>query len=155
MVINMKNTQEIIKSPLLQIVIIFSMLSLVVLASQSVQIGNAQTASIKSLNVKAELDEKVIKLGESQKIKLTVVDSLSKQPVSGAQIRATVTYPGGELVRVLNTISDVSGHATVSIPVNKSTHSNTVTVDILVSLTGFTDTAFSIPFAAISKDISK
>jgi hypothetical protein len=151
----MQNAQEITKSSLLQIVVIFSMLSLVMLACQSLQIGNAQTTAIKSLNVKAELDEKVIKLGESQKIKFTVVDSTSKQPVSGAQIRTTVTYPGGELVRVLNTISDSSGHASVSIPVNKSTRSDTVTVDILVTLTGFTDTAFSIPFAAISKDISK
>ena len=84
-VINMQNAQEITKSSLLQIVVVVSMLSLVMLACQSVQIGNAQTTAIKSLNVKAELDEKVIKLGESQKIKFTVVDSTSKQPVSGVK----------------------------------------------------------------------
>jgi hypothetical protein len=138
---------------LLKIVTILSLISLVFTANQSLQSIYGQTAT-KSFNIKAEIDKKVVKIGNSQKIKITIVDSSSKQPVSGAQVKATVTYPGGELVRVFSTITDSSGHASISIPINKSTQSDTVNVDLVASLTGFSDTTFTITFAVISKNIN-
>ncbi len=137
----------------LQIALIFGAISLSLLTLQIVQSSYAQ--SIKSLNVQAKFDKKIIKLGDSQTIRLIVVDATSKQPVSGAHVKAVVTYPGGTLVRVLGAVTDNSGQASISVPTSTSIQSDTVNVDFDVFLTGFMDSTFSLSFAVISNNVNQ
>lgn len=136
-----------------QIVLLFGAISLSLLTFQMVQSSYAQ--SIKNFNIKAQLEKKVIKLGDSQTIKITVLDSTSKQPVSGAQVKAVVTYPGGTLIKSLGSITDSSGQTSISVPTSSGNPSDTVNVDITVSLTGYTDTTFPATFAVITNNVNQ
>ncbi len=136
-----------------QIVLLFGAISLSLLTFQMVQSSYAQ--SIKSFNIKSQLEKKIIKLGDSQKIKITVLDSTSKQPVSGAQVKAVITYPGGTLVRSLGSITDSSGQTSISVPTNSGNPSDTVSVDITVTLTGYSDTTLTTTFAVITNNVNQ
>ena len=150
MLINSKYSRH---SKVLKILSLAFAFSLILFINQTSQLINAQAT--KALNVKAELDKRVIQIGKTQHIHIKVLDSESKQPVSGAWISAVVTYPNGELVRTFNTFSDSTGHASLSIPVSKSVQSDTVDVDMTVSMTGFVDSTFTMPFAVITKNINR
>jgi len=140
-------------SKVLKILSVAFAFSLILFINQTNQLINAQAT--KTLDVKAELDKSVIQIGKTQHIHIKVFDSESKQPISGAWVSAVVTYPNGELVRTFNTFSDSTGHATISIPINKSVQSDTVDVDMTVSMTGFIDSTFTMPFAVITKNINR
>lgn len=149
----MSYLKHINKLHTLHIALLFGAISLSLLTFQFVQSSYAQ--SIKSLNVIAKFDKKVIKLGDSQTISFTVVDADTKLPVSGAHIKAVVTYPGGTIVRVLGTGTDNLGQASLSVPTSTSIQSDTVSIDIDVFLTGYTDSTFALSFAVISNNVNQ
>lgn len=65
-----------------------------------------------------------------------------------------VTYPSGVLVRSINTLTDVSGHVKMSIPTDSNSPSDTATVDVTVTLTGYQDATLSVPFAITSHNVN-
>lgn len=70
--------------------------------------------SVKTLNVKVQLDKSVIKRGDTQTIRYRVLDAMSGQPVSGAIVRATVGYADAVTVRQFTAVTDASGQASIS-----------------------------------------
>ncbi|MDQ6722896.1 MAG: hypothetical protein M3Z01_01340, partial [Thermoproteota archaeon] len=72
----------------MQIVLLVGTILLSLFTFQTMQNSYAQT--VKTFNIKAQIDKKVITLGDTQTVKVTVLDGISKQPVSGAQVKAVI-----------------------------------------------------------------
>jgi len=140
-----------IRSPL-QFVFILGIFSLLLFVNQISQYGHAQ--NIRTFTIKSELDNKIVKLGESNKLHVKVFDRDSGQPLSGALVKAVTVYPGGTEFRTVTQFTDSSGEVSISIPTQKNLASDTVEVDVVVSQTGYPDTDFTMLFLVVSKNIN-
>lgn len=123
------------------------------------QFSYAQTPlALKTLDVKAKFDKKVIKLGDDQKIHVTVEDKQTGHPISGALVKIAVTFSGAKKIREMTFFTDKDGQVDIKIPISKKDFSGTYAVDMAITMTGYTDASFGISFAAIGSfvhDIKK
>lgn len=133
-------------------ILLFSTISLSLLFFQTAQLSYSQ--GIRTFNVEAELEHKVIERGDNQKIDVEVEDADTDQPIAGALVEARVTYPAGEIVQSINSVTDANGETTISIPSDDDIEYDTAVVEIFVSLTGFFTAAVVVDYAIISEDIN-
>ncbi len=150
---SMSKIKTLKRTQTLQIALLVGAITLSLIAMQIVQSTFAQTT--KTFNIISQLDKKLIKKGDSETIRIKVLDSTSKQPISGVLVKAVVSSPGGTIVRSLSYLTDNSGQTSISIPTSSNAPGDTVNVDIMVSLTGFTESALTTSFTVISHNVSQ
>ncbi len=145
--------------PIFCITILVASISLPLITILESQFSYAQTPlALKTLDVKAKFDKKVIKLGDSQKVHLSVEDKQTAHPISGALVKVALTYSGAKKIRELTFITDKQGDVDFTLPISKRDFSGTYAVDMAITMTGYTDASFGISFAAIDSyvhDIKK
>ena len=72
-----------------------------------------QEEGIRTLAIKAYLENIVIKQGEKQTIHFQVADQKSHQPIGGAITSATVSYAEGKTIRHISVPTDASGSSSI------------------------------------------
>ena len=131
----------------LQMILLFGTISLSLIFSQSVQPGHSQ--AIRTFDVEAKLDHSVIERGDTQTIHVSVEDKESDQPIAGAYVEALVTYPGGETVKSINSLTDENGRTSIYVPSGSGTEFGKVFVNLGVSLTGFNQAFMVIEYKIV------
>ena len=86
----------------------------IILISYVFQNSYADPPALRTLRIKVQLDKSVIARGDTQTVHFSVVDAKSRIPSGGSITRTTVTYPAGTPVRQFSTITDKSGHSSIS-----------------------------------------
>lgn len=117
-------------------------------------IQHSYAQNIRTATVKAHLDDAIVKLGENNELRVTILDRSSDKPLSGALVKVVTIYPGGTYYRAVSELTDASGKASIIIPTSKDSDSDTVEVGVTISQTGYPDITFSMYFLAVSKDIN-
>jgi hypothetical protein len=108
----------------------------------------AQTPlALKTLEVIGKLSNKLLERGHREILKVSVYDQQNHQPISGALVKAIVTYPGGKIIKQMAFITDIDGQVFFKIPTRVDDFFGTYTVDIQVSLTGYNDVSFATSFS--------
>lgn len=130
----------------------------VILVSYLFQISYAQTTSlgapmVKTFRIEAQLKKSVIARGDTQEIQYAVVDQKTRQPISGAITRETVTYPAGTPVRQFSTITDSSGHSTMSWQIEDDAPLGTYHVTLDVFQQGYVEESFATNFSVTSHNV--
>jgi hypothetical protein len=114
----------------------------------------AQTPlALKTFDIKSKLGKKVIKLGDSERLKITVKDKQNHQPVSGTFVRIIVTYAGIKTLKETAAITDINGNVFFNIPISKNSLSGSYSIDVSIGQTGYNDASFSTLFAAIGAHV--
>ena len=115
----------------------------------AVPAGYGQT--LRLMEVKLQF-KKLVQGGHTEIIRLFVRDQATGLPISGGNARFSVTYPTGTPVRQFNLLTDASGTATLSLPVDKNAELGTYALDTTVTgATGYQDTTIgSVDFAVMS-----
>lgn len=115
----------------------------------TVNAGYAQT--LRLMEVKLQF-KKIVQAGNTQIIRLFVRDQATGAAISGGNARFTVTYPTGTPVRQFNLLTDASGTATLSLPIDKNAELGSYALDTtVVNTAGYQDaTIGTVNFAVMS-----
>jgi hypothetical protein len=113
------------------------------------QTSYAQT--LRTMEVKLQFD-KLVETGHTENIHVFVRDQATGLPISGANVRLTVTYVGGTPVRQFNPLTDANGLASLSLPISSNAITGSYALDTTVtSATGYQDTSIgTVDFAVMS-----
>ena len=109
----------------------------------------AQT--LRLMEVKLQF-KKLVQAGHTEIIRLVARDQATGLPISGGNARFTVTYPTGTPVRQFNLLTDASGTATLSLPIDKNAELGSYALDTAVTAAaGYQDTTIgTVDFAVMS-----
>jgi len=97
---------------------------------------------IRTLAIKAYLENVVIRQGEKQTIHFQVADQKSHQPIGGAITSATVSYADGKTVKHISVPTDASGSSSISWRVESNAPDGRYDVLYSVFETGYVSESF-------------
>jgi hypothetical protein len=137
--------------------LIFSLVSVPILAlmgSQFNNIGNyayAQTSILRTTEVKVNF-LKLVEAGSNQNVRVSVRDLGTGDPISSANVRITIYFPGGSPIRLFTLLTDRNGQASLTLPIAKNAALGQYGLDVLVSALGYSDSAVgTVNFAVMSQ----
>jgi len=139
------------------LVTLFALMSLILISylSTGIQTSYAQDVTkTLTLDAKAVLDKSVVVRGDSQTIRIKVVDANTGQPIGGAIARATVTYNDGVTVRQFATATDASGVAVISWTIESDTVPGSFSVTYGVSAGAYVTEQFDKTFLVVPQSIN-
>jgi len=132
--------------------VIFALMGLI-LTSYVFQASYADLPALRTLRIKVQLDKSVIARGDTQTVHFSVVDAKSHVAIGGAITRATVTYPAGTPVRQLSTITDKSGHSSISWQIEDKAPLGSYAIRYDVFEQGYAEEGFGGNFAVVAHSV--
>jgi hypothetical protein len=131
-------------------VILFALVMAPIIANENTAFAQTTVSNIRTMELKANF-KKIVEVGSDQIVRITVRDQGSGQPISTANVRITVYYPGGAPLRVFNLLTGSDGMASLSLPISKNAPLGQYAMDVYVTATGYADTSFgTVNFAVMS-----
>jgi hypothetical protein len=124
--------------------IVFSVFAVTVIVIMTID-SNANYAhaqTIRALELKVNF-KKLVEVGSTQNVRLSLRDMESGLPVSTATVRMTVFFPGGVPIRQFNLLTDSDGIASMSLPISNNAPLGSYGLDVLAGAPGFFDTSLS------------
>ena len=110
----------------------------------------AQTSILRTTELKVDF-KKLVEAGSKQNIRVSVRDSGTGDPVSGAVIRITIYFPGGAPIRQFSLLTNKNGQASLTLPIDKNAALGQYGIDVLASALGYFDSAVgTLAFAVMS-----
>jgi hypothetical protein len=132
------------------VVILFAIVLVPIIANQNTVFAQTVVSNIRTMELKANF-KKIVEVGSNQVVRVTVRDQGSGQPISTANVRITVYYPGGAPLRVFNLLTGSDGMASLTLPISKNAPLGQYALDVYVTATGYADTSFgTVNFAVMS-----
>ncbi len=132
--------------------VIFSIMG-IILISYVFQNSYADPPALRTLRIKVQLDKSVIARGDTQTVHFSVVDAKSRIPIGGSITRATVTYPAGTPVRQFSTITDKSGHSSISWQIEDKAPLGSYAIRYDVFEQGYAEEGFGSNFAVVAHSV--
>jgi hypothetical protein len=122
-------------------VLLFALILVPIIANENPAFAQTVVSAVRTMELKANFD-KIVEAGGDQNIRITVRDQASGQPISTANVRFTVYYPGGAPLRVFNLLTGRDGVASLTLPTSENAPLGQYGLDVYVTATGYADTSF-------------
>ena len=137
---------------------IFSLVSISILAVMEthsrVNYASAQTAIQKTTELKVDF-KKLVEAGSNQNIRVTVKDLASGNPISSANVKPTIYFPGGAPIRQFTLLTNKNGQASLTLPIDKNAAPGQYGIDVLVTALGYFDSAVGTVMFAVNSDVDQ
>src|SRR5262245_41801414 len=79
----------------------------------------AQASILRTTELKVDF-KKLVEAGNKQNVRVSVRDSGTGDPVSGAVIRITIYFPGGAPIRQFSLLTNKNGQASLTLPIDRN-----------------------------------
>ena len=112
-----------------------------------------QEEGVRTLAIKAYLENNVIKQGEKQTIHFQVADQKSHEPIGGAITSATVSYADGKTIRHISVPTDASGSSSISWRVESNAPNGRYDGLYSVFETGYVSESFGGSFTVVGNNL--
>jgi hypothetical protein len=136
-------------------ILIFSLVAVsIVMVMGTLSKGNyalAQTSILRTTEVNVDF-KKLVEVGSNQNVRVRLTDLATGDPISGANVRMTVYFPGGAPIRQFMLLTDRNGVSSLTLPIANNAALGQYGIDVLASALGYFDSAVgTINFAVNSK----
>ncbi len=103
------------------ITILVASISLPLITILEAQFSYAQSIFLKTFDAKVQLSNSTVSLGSREIVKVTVHDEQNEQPISGALVQETISYPDQITQQQVSSITDKDGQAIFTILASQPT----------------------------------
>ena len=138
--------------------LIFSLVSVSILAAMNTlpkeHYALAQTSIQRTSELKVDF-KKLVERGSDQKVRVTLNDIANGNPISSANARMTIYFPGGAPIRQFTLLTDTNGHASLTLPIADNAALGQYGIDVLASALGYFDSAIGTVNFAVMSDVEE
>jgi hypothetical protein len=113
-----------------------------------------QYEGVRTLGIKAYVENIVVQQGKTQTIHFQVADQKSHQPIGAAITSATISYADGKTVRHFSVPTDASGRSSISWRIERNAPAGHYDVVYSVSETGYVPESFGGSFSVVARGVN-
>jgi hypothetical protein len=115
--------------------------------------ADQQEEGVRTLGIKAYIENIVVQQGKTQTIHFQVADQKSHQPIGAAITSATVSYADGKTVRHFSVPTDASGRSSISWRIERNAPAGLYNVVYSVAETGYVPESFGGSFSVVAHSV--